>query len=140
MTLIPGKWCIQECIHDLQSKSRSYYTTAHGQNVGIVMKSCCFCSKAICTKCSTDSLEFISSDRNSDTCSADQDSFLTLTVHDRLCYFLSINRIVYRFRTIASKIFVLQPSLFQMLLYLLHQLIAAMITSQCYHFLSPPQR
>ena len=44
------------------------------KDVCVIVKSGCFSSKAICTYCCTNSLNFVCSDRNTNTCSAYKDS------------------------------------------------------------------
>ena len=75
MTLIAGKRSIQERIYNLQRQSRSYNTAAHCKDIGIVMQSCRFRAEAVCTECCTHTFYFIRCDGDTDTGSADQDSF-----------------------------------------------------------------
>lgn len=84
MTLIAGKRGIQKCIHNLQSKSRTYHASSHSKDIGIIMKSGSLGCKAVRTKCCTDSLKLVCRDGNSDSCTTDQNTILTFTVYNSL--------------------------------------------------------
>ena len=131
MTLIPGKWGIKERIYDLQGKSRTYHAAAHCQNVGIVVQSRCLCTEAVGAKCSTDAFYLVGCDGNTDSGSADQDSFLKFSSCNSLCHFFAVDRVIYRLCAAAAEIVVCNSSVFQMLLYFLHQFVTAVVTSKC---------
>ena len=129
MSLIIRKRCIQKCIHNLQCQPRSYHSSAKCKDIGIIVKSCSLCCKTVCTDRSSDSLDLICCNGNSDTCSADQDTLLTFAVKNCMCNLLCIYRIIYRIQTVTSIIFILDSLFIQILINLMFQLISTMITS-----------
>ena len=129
MSLIVGKRCIQKCIHNLQCQPRSYHSSAKCKDIGIIVKSCSLCCKTVCTDSSSDSLNLICCNGNSDTCSTDQDSLLTFAVKNCMCNPLCIYRIIYGIQTVTSIIFILDSLFIQILLNLLFQFISTVITS-----------
>ena len=106
-------------IHNLQCQPRSYHSSAKCKDIGIIVKSCSLCCKTICADCSSDSLNLICCNGNSDTCSADQDSLLTFAVKNCMCNLLCIYRIIYGIQTVTSIIFIFNSFLIQILLDLL---------------------
>src|SRR5699024_7875258 len=124
---------VQEGIHNLHGKSRSYHASAHSQYIGIVVQAGRFRTEAVRTQRRADSRHLIGCNGNADSGSADQDSLVAGTLKDRVSNLSRVNRIVHSLRAAASEIFILQSLAVQICLYLLHQFISAMVTSKCYH-------
>ena len=129
MSLIIGKWRIQESIHNLQSKPGSYYSSPHSQYIGIIVKSCCLCTETVRAKSRTDSLEFICGNGNSNTCSTDKNSFFTFSALDRTGNLFCINRIIYCLQSVTSIINILYFLFIQVFFDLLFQLKSTVVTS-----------
>lgn len=135
MSFIIGKWCIQECIHNLQCSAHTNDTCSHTKNIGIIMLSCSFRHKAVCTVGCSDSLITVGCNCNTNACTADQNTFFTFTYKNCFCYLFGIIRIVTGICGISTVILIFQAVLLQIFLHFLHQFITTMITSKCYHFL-----
>ena len=132
-----GELCIQEGIHDLYCQARAYYSSAQSQNISIIMLPGRLCAEAVCTQRCPDSFHLICSNRNADSCSADQNPFLAFAALYSSPYFSGVDGIIYRLGAVASKIFIRNLFFLQIFYNLLFQLITAMVTSQCYH-MHPP--
>ena len=94
MSFIIGKWCIQKCIHNLQCSAHTNDTCSHTKNIGIIMLSCSFRHKAVCTVGRSDSLITVGCNCNTNACTADQNTFFTFTCKNCFCYLFGIIRIV----------------------------------------------
>ena len=106
MSLISGKRSIQKCIHNLNSQSRTYHTSSKCKDVGIIVKSCCLCGKAVCTYSGTNSLDLVGCNGNADSGSAYQNSKITLAIQNAVCNLLGINRVIRRLGAVAAIVLV----------------------------------
>ena len=94
MSFLIGKWGIQEGIHNLKGKSRTYHTAAKCQDIGIIVKSCSLSSKTVGAHCCTNAFDLICGNRDTDTGSTYQNSKVTFSIQNTMCYLLGINRII----------------------------------------------
>ena len=106
MTLCAGKFCVQECIHDLHCQPRSYYAAAECEHVCIVVLSCGFCAETVGTEGSPDTRHFICRNGDTDSGAADQDAFVTASVFNGRSYLAGIHRVIHCICTVAAKIYI----------------------------------
>ena len=130
MPLVMRKFSVQKCIYDLQRQARSYHSSAKSQNICVIMLSCGFCAETICTQSRPYSFHLISCYRNTDSCSADQDSFLAFPILDRSSHFSGIYGIVHRFGTVTPEILIWNLLLLQILYDLLFQFKPSRVESE----------
>ena len=86
-------------------------------------------TEAIMAKCRPDTRNLVCRNGNADTGSANDNTKLTLSAGNCLCYLLSVNRIITGLFALAAVILVLDTALLQMLDHFLLQSISTMVTS-----------
>ena len=83
----------------------------------------------ITAQCTTNAFYFIGSDRNTDACTADQNTIFTFTACNCICNRFAVCRVVYGFFGECTEVFICNIVFFQIADNLFHQRITAMIAT-----------
>ena len=101
-----GKFSFQPSIGNHFCQTYAQNTLAHAEDVGIVMLTAHFSGENITAQSSANTLAFISSDRNTDTGTANQDALLRTagTAGNILAQLSSIVGIIYRIFAVGTMV------------------------------------
>ena len=129
MPLVIREWSVQKDLDNLSGQPRADHSSAHTQNVRIIMQSGRLCREAVMTQGGADSLHLIRRNGDPDPRSADQDSLLALTGQDLPGHLLRVLRIIARILRIRPAVPISNLLLLKKMHDLLFELKASVITA-----------